>query len=261
MKELLCHHWQAGKTKINFGEALIPSIINFFGYRYIPDLPIHSSCYKIKLMTLGSQFNYDYVNSINKNHKIVVWGSGYSEGRIPFLNDPKIDIRAVRGYKTKELIGKDVPVGDPGFLISEIIPNFHQPSGIETWAPHWHNRNNSGWSNTKFFNVETRVSHIAKFIDILCKSSFVYTSSLHICIACISYGIPFAMCLQDGDSINKPFKWHDAFSLLNVEPCWCRSKREAHSWWEDYGSHIKIPCMDNFKKSFPRDISNYRIFL
>lgn len=254
MDSILTHHWQMGQTRLNFGEALVPSIVEHFGFRYLPDLPIHSHRSKFKLLTISSEFNCNFIAKLSRQqHHVVVWGSGYSEGGIPART--AADIRALRGTRTMELLGiNDVVTCDPGFLIAEIFPNESSPTKGELWAPHWSNRKRIGWAGTELFDVEVRRSKLREEIDRLCQSSFIYTSSIHVAVACMAYRIPFATCLADEDTINKPFKWADLWSTLNVPHLWCRSKETAHNWYDAFGSKIQLPNLDLLKAAFPRDI-------
>jgi hypothetical protein len=135
-----------------------------------------------------------------------------------------------------------------------------------TYIPHHTNR--AGWSRKiKEIGAE-------RYVDIMCSrsafwtklreivsSKFVLTNSLHAAIICQAYGVPWALCLPEGDEINFPDKWIALFEFLGIDNQGNAVKdyAEGLKWWQDIGSKAKTRDLLPLLDSFPLPIKNKEI--
>lgn len=159
----------------------------------------------------------------------VVWGTGFgydkTEKRYSLLynwfhrNTHKLDIRAVRGPETKRILttmGIKCPeiYGDPAVL----MPLFYHPSSLTEQyeylvIPHYSKYNQ--YRNCDCC-ISTFTADYKAFIDKICASKIVVSSSLHGIILAESYGIP-AVLLKDTPSkdITKYKDWYYSTERYN----------------------------------------------
>lgn len=261
--KVIVHHWQAGLTRSNFGEAIIPSIIRSLGYDYIPNVPLHSPLPHQRLLMIGSELHEGFLPSVHEDRsRITVWGYGHSYGKPP--KGDSLDVRAVRGHLTRKALQlrEDIPVADPGFLLPRAFPKPGGPLGPRPlYAPHWINRRRDcaqPWQ-AEYFNVEVRKSspYLEEAVRQLATAPFVYTNSLHVAILCIAYRAPFAPCLGPEDTLRKTRKWHDVWTTLggvDEDVTWCPDPTSAREWWERVGYRLCPPDTTRLVEAFPKDI-------
>lgn len=130
-----------------------------------------------------------------------IWGSGfwYSPATNVFWkNIRKLDIRAVRGPRTRETLqnlGYDCPeiYGDPAIL----LPLFYRQikkgqEGIKI-VSHYSENNYS-----KFTNIEIRTTMDSwkRVVDEICSADLIISSTLHGIILAEAYGVPAIMLKQ-----------------------------------------------------------------
>lgn len=241
------YYWGRGKPTLNLGEAFIPFLLSRLG--------VGTSCNaRSVLLMIGSELHAKTVEDLRQRYtRIVVWGYGYSHGTPP---DPSLlDVRAVRGTKTAAVLGLDNPVvGDPGLLLPRYLQVPVTGDGPTLLAPHFLSRRlYRGRSNV--FDVETTIREVPVKISELAAANFVLTSSLHVSLVCIAYGIPFSPFLVAGESPDKPRKWEDAYSVLGIIPRWSATEKEARAWYESVRSAIYLPDLDRLLDAFPYDIA------
>jgi hypothetical protein len=258
MKTISAHFWRHLQPTWNFGEALVPLILNHLGYQW----SVERHTEKPTLLMIGSELRANFINQLRlQGHTPVVWGFGWSHSQIP----KGVDIRAVRGPLTASKMQVDCPQGDPGFLVSRAFPRQAYPeSGKVLYAPHWHNRKlGSQGAGETFFDVEVKaggnfasIANAQFRIDQLCSAEFVMTSSLHVAITCIAYKIPFAPAIRHPEQIDKPNKWADVSAWLGSPLEFSTTDEAAHDWWERVGSKIEVPVLSPLVDSFPHEIAH-----
>lgn len=163
------------------------------------------------LFAIGSILDWAPENAI-------VWGSGFRE---PDSTTACRDIRAVRGYLTRDLLPpplRNVPVGDPALLLPLILP----PSSVETAKdhdisiiPHFKDKRDfSRYGDLHFIDIQN--CDIRHFVNELTSSRLILSSSLHGIILAHSYGIP-ALWIKNRHTGSSDFKVHDYYSSLGIE--------------------------------------------
>ena len=196
-KNLTHLYWNSGI--INLGDQLSPIVL-----QWVLEQSGISPSQKAKrqtLMTIGSIITFTYSDS-------VIWGSGIlrAEDAAQVLKHRligrKLDIRAVRGPETRRILteyGKyDCPeiYGDPAIL----MPLIYSPQVKKRYKisviPHYNEKDNMpDLGDYHFIDIET--DNYRFFIDEICRSELVVSSSLHGIILAESYGVP-ALFLHRG---------------------------------------------------------------
>lgn len=266
LKSIVASYWQAGSAALNYGEALIPAILAHLGYHCVPDAPAYATLPHPRLMAISSELNRDHLQRLREAGKsVVIWGSSQGHG-VP-IPEGWASLRGVRGHLTRRALSLDenFPVGDPGFLVSTIFPFDPDRSGRPLWVPHIHNRGKTAASDWQadFGDVGVPISRLPEMVEKLARARFIFTNSLHVTITAIAYRVPFALCLGFGEQIDKPRKWEDLWSTLQIEngglsevPLrWCRSPREAEEWHATAGRYLRPPDLTAMLKAFPHDIA------
>lgn len=141
-----------------------------------------------------------------------IWGSGLKHGDddIGFLfrHTRKLDIRLVRGPKTREVLQKngfDCPnkYGDPAIL----LPTIYTPK-VNKKRKHLiilHHESSIICQDS----ITPLTSDYMKFIDMICESELVISSSLHGIILAEVYGVP-AILVKD-KPVKNPLKYEDYY--------------------------------------------------
>lgn len=225
----------------NFGDLLTPLLLNAYGLiEYTePDL---NHCAGTNYVLVGS-----LLQSFWDNHPLTVLGCGLLyDQRKTFTN---ARILALRGKLTKDRLGvtRDVTLGDPGLLISKILPvsassdSAAKPTGIVPHLKHWASKIFPAFADSaaKPIGIVPHWKHYAsprldryrndpryKMINPRCEPesivhelnscSFIIASSLHALIFADAYGIPNKrMTFHDGLNDVADFKYLDYFSAID----------------------------------------------
>ena len=153
--------------------------------------------------------------------KTIVVGSGFLDERsidVFSRKRPKLIVRAVRGPLTRNALiklGYDVPeiYGDPAILMPVFYRPHHAYKRYEyVIIPHYSKLDKyKGYDNV----VSTKTKDWRAFIDTICSSSYVISSSLHGIILAEAYGVP-AIFLNDTES-GSIFKYKDYYSSTGRE--------------------------------------------
>jgi pyruvyltransferase len=167
------------------------------------------------LITIGSILNSQRIRA-----GTMVWGSGFIK---PPFNIGREDLQylALRGEVTKEICfgarmrndggngcGKyDLPLGDPGLLVSRYWPRGRRNHWKVGVVPHYVDKRKFAWAD-KVIDVTAPVDEVIKDIS---ECAVVMSSSLHGLIVAESFGIP-AMRLYHPEVIGGDFKWADYIS-------------------------------------------------
>lgn len=202
----------------NFGDLLTPMLMKYYGASHC--IRAVSSPADADLLVVGS-----ILQGVPEQNSPIILGAGSLTDKT--LNIPKAKVYALRGLLTKERLGitDDVVVGDPGLLISRILPVTQlaldakaedmKPIGI---VPHWKHYASSRLERYrsdprfKFINPRCKPEQVAKEI---CSCSSIIASSLHALIVADAYGVPnVRLNFNDGLRDVCDFKYEDYYSAI-----------------------------------------------
>jgi pyruvyltransferase len=184
-------YWWRPKPKLrlfskplNLGDALslkiVTCVLNELG------LARHATTRNQRLLAIGSILNHAKDGDL-------IWGSGFngtkSEAAYKFT---RLDVRAVRGPRTKELLTKlniacPSIFGDPGILISRYIKPAQKASSQELYIPHY------SQGKVQALGIRTLWTfgnNFQSFVDEICSSHIIYSASLHGIVIAEAYGVP-----------------------------------------------------------------------
>ncbi len=194
----------------------------------------------------------------------VVWGSGLKNEINDMLTDKRrsvsLDIRAVRGPKTRhELIkaGFECPeiYGDPALLLPLFyMPDVKKQKGKITLIPHYTKL--ADYKDNHFNILSTVTTDWKHFVDEICSSECIISSSLHGLILGEAYGVPSIMLWDDADSI---FKYEDYYASTNRSMTYITDLNSFNiSMSNKLDDNIIRNIQVNLLNSFPIDIFNNR---
>lgn len=178
--------------------------------------------HNIRSLKSNATVRFSFIGSIIQflTADSLVYGSGIiyeKAGDIIAKKGIDLDIRAVRGPKTKlllEKIGYKVPAvfGDPAIL----LPIFYKPLNADKKKdfiviPHWKNINQYERSNYPILSPLT--NNWKNFIDEIASSALVISASLHGIILAEAYGVP-AILLGETEHEDL-FKYDDYYQSTN----------------------------------------------
>lgn len=214
-KRVNLEYWD---KRINIGDTLSPLIVEWMLEQKNKSLstPIKS---KKHLFAVGSVLGMGNCDG-------TVWGSGiHTERAAEAVKKQsyyrKYDIRHVRGPRTRKILleaGYEVPeiYGDPAIL----MPMIYSPSNINkeyevSIIQHISNQNNEG---NAYHTINVATDDYKYFIDEICKSKLVITSSLHGLILSEVYGIPTVFLNQNMDGeLLKFYDWYESTGRCDVK--------------------------------------------
>lgn len=229
----------------NFGDLAGPRIVA----RIVQDLGLVEPSTSKRLASVGSIMKLTQPGD-------TVWGTGINGKSMGLGGSPGLDVRAVRGPLTRELLlqsGARVPAvyGDPALLWARFWPKksyTSAPSGQRdriTIVPNFHDYSKYA-SDPRVVNpcddIETVITRIAN-------SDFVCGSSLHGIVFAESFGIPARLVISEEEH---PFKYNDYFAGTG-RPTYgvARSPEEAM----DMGGERPIDIdLDALLEAFPADL-------
>lgn len=173
----------------------------------------------------------------------------------------KLDIRAVRGPKTRECLRKIGIVcpenyGDPAVLMPEI----YKPTiGIKQYDVSLitHFSQNSEYNNINLHRINMLTTDFRYVINEICKSKKIISSSLHGIILAEVYNVPAVFLSQEG---NTRFKFEDYYLSTN------RENIIAANTIEEALKLVPMPIpsfdimRERLKKSFPLDLWGNQFF-
>lgn len=198
--ELATYWFRSKKTgKPNFGDELGPEILQRLGYR-TRRVPLMSADIITAGSILGSALR-------KKPENLVVWGSGLL--RPVTEAEHNFRVCATRGRVTAEALKVDVPLGDPGILVSRLWkrPMVRYRLGV---VPHYVDTRSFPWAD-RVIDVSRPVTEVIEEIG---SCAAIATSSLHGLIVAQSWGIP-AMRLPHEQVVGGDLKWVDYLSALD----------------------------------------------
>lgn len=239
-------------SKINIGDTLSKVI-----YGYITDY------YGLdREQSVNGTVHLNAVGSIMamKNYDAVVWGSGiHCASTIKnLMNNRKYvnyDVRAVRGPLTEKIMeaaGYKCPhiYGDPAV----IMPLIYKPKNIEKIYDVSVVMHISSEQERKeiYHYIDVDTDDYCHFINEICKSKLIVSSSLHGIILAEAYGVS-AIFLRNGIE-NEELKFYDWYFSTNRHCVVAIDQLEEYSMV----TAMPLPQLDimreNLIKSFPKDL-------
>ncbi len=176
--------WAPNQTETNFGDYLSKVIVERMIGRSIDLKPLNTS--GRNFFAAGSiihQAKNDYI----------IWGSGFRENPLHENGFSSLDVRAVRGPRTRKfLLQMGIPCpkvyGDPAILMAHLFPEFKKETPIYEYIiiP------NIGeiQSFISYKNVVLPTDPWEEIVKKIIRSRLVISSSLHGIIVAESFGIP-----------------------------------------------------------------------
>ena len=176
--------WKASGNSINFGDDLSRVIVEKITGRSMKNKSLES---KEKLLfAVGSVLHF-------ARNGDGIWGSGFRENPLSENSFSHLDIRAVRGPRTRKFLlkmGIDCPkiYGDPAILMKYLFPEFQKQKPIYDYIIIPNIGEIKCFSTYK--NVVLPTLPWEKIVEKMMQSRLVISSSLHGIIVAESYGIP-----------------------------------------------------------------------
>lgn len=249
-KPLKCFWWShpCKEAVYNFGDLITPLLLNAYGLIEYTEADTGNGS-ATNLVIVGSVLN-PYWN----NHPLTIVGAGllWDERK----NFPMDGTLALRGKLTKDRLGvtKDIPLGDPGLLVSRILPMPAASASSEKSIgilPHWKDyasprldayRNNPRY---KIINPRCEVLFAAREI---CSCSAIIASSLHGLIIADSYGIPNIRLEFGSKQVDtNDFKYRDYYSALG-----CEERAKKFIYPEDIANTDSARFDTDYQKNIPQ---------
>lgn len=190
--------WWRHPDFTNFGDELGHMILEKLGYE-VEWSPIDEA----DIFTTGTIL--DLVRQDAKEGAII-WGTGAAWDKTVLK---KLKVRAVRGRLTAKALQVNVPLGDPGLLVSKFWPKSKSNYKVGI-VPHYVDERNYSWADI-VINVKDDPEEVIKQIS---ACEVICASSLHGLIVAQSYGIP-AMRIHHGSIIGADFKNMDYATALD----------------------------------------------
>ncbi len=155
----------------------------------------------------------------------VVWGSGVISAYkirnvIKRSNYIKYDIRALRGPITRDICFaagydcRDVPLGDPGVLLPLIVEKKKTDKKYRyCLINHYVNEEHTKITEADGITISAGTNDYRSFVDRICESEIVISSSLHGIILAEAYGVPAIWLLENMEG--KTLKYYDYYYSTN----------------------------------------------
>jgi hypothetical protein len=241
--------------KRNNGDGITAYILrDSFGLQ--PVFGAHSAPH---LLGIGSIFHLANQNS-------QMWGSGVLDPKYPFRDLQRSQIHAVRGEKTASwlrvhgLNDLDVPLGDPGFLIGDVVASERLDRTVRhtiALVPH-HVHFNSAWVQAVRRRGDIAIVDMMdnglKPVEQILQAEIVVSQSLHGLIFAEALGKPNVWISSDLSGLWR-YKFEDWFSTTR-EPQKAPVKVDAPvlEWIANARLHNCAIDTAALKASFPRNL-------
>ena len=244
------------KASVNIGDTLAEVVYKYMldYYKLDPQKAIEKT---IHLNTVGS------IIAI-KNYDAVIWGSGLHctttiSNLMRHRNYVKYDIRAVRGPITEGLLEAagykcSHIYGDPAI----IMPLIYTPTNIKkeynvSVVVHYSNlKTAKDLEESGYHIIDVHTNDYKYFIDEICKSKLVISSSLHGIILAETYGVQ-AVFLRNGIE-NEEIKFYDWYFSTNRHSVLALDSIDE---WKN-SVPMQLPDLDSMRRnlieSFPKDL-------
>jgi pyruvyltransferase len=208
-------YWKLSPNSENLGDYLSKVVVSHF----IPKGSNLLSPKKHKtIYSIGSIIGFRCQNA-------VVWGSGIlnaHKSRKKNVCHSKLDVRAVRGPKTRQVLldwGISCPevYGDPAIL----MPLIYKPKSTEKKYPvsivlHYEHNQFDIPEDQDIHLIDICTTNYKQFIDEISQSSLVISSSLHGIILAETYGVPAVPLLKRDAIVFKFEDWYLSTGRDNI---------------------------------------------
>lgn len=198
----LLNRWRPKRPLNNFGDLIGPPLVRRIEQEYGLNQPSEHR----RLLAVGSIMRLS-------NPGDVVWGSGVNGKTLHPGAAPALDVRAVRGPRTREFLaaaGTEVPeiYGDPALLWSRYWPRDYYLANAKT-RPVTIVPNHNDMRGLSDDRVLSPLGQAHDVIRQLAASEFVCGSSLHGIVIAESFGIPARLVVSDHEAL---FKYEDYYA-------------------------------------------------
>lgn len=196
----------------NYGDTLTPYLLKQF---WNLDITHTDDVTQADLIGIGSILE----NCTKITQPTAIWGSGFMRIGKPITPPPQATFLAVRGNLSKNRIPNfDGPVGDPGLLVSKIIPSPTEKVYHIGFIPHY-----IDWYDdlTKYIKSLPNIHYInvaqspETFILEVTKCNYILSSSLHGLITADSFQIPNLHVILSDKVWGNNYKFQDYYSAFN----------------------------------------------
>ena len=207
-------YWRLSSDTENLGDYLSKVVVSHF----IPKNNLRSSKKRKTIYGIGSIIGFRCQNA-------VVWGSGIlhiHQDLKKYICHSKLDIRAVRGPKTRQAL-QDWGInclevyGDPAIL----MPLIYKPKTTEKKYPvsivlHYEHNHFDIPEDQNIHLINICTKDYKQFIDEIAQSSLVISSSLHGIILAETYGVPAVTLLKKEAIVFKFEDWYLSTGRDNI---------------------------------------------
>lgn len=235
--------WQPAENYSNFGDDLSHVIVEKISGKEIHCSPLDAP--ERILFAAGSVLHF-------ARNGDIIWGSGFREDPMQERRFSQLDVRAVRGPKTREFLlrkGISCPevYGDPALLMSTLFPEFKKEEKIFDYIIIPNLGEMSAF--TPYKNVVLPTEPWQEIVKKINQSHLVISSSLHGIIVAESYGVPARLLKMTW--IEALLKYEDYY-LSTGRPhfCYATSVQEALAMGGEEPPHMDTKALLN---SFPWD--------
>lgn len=237
-------YWWHSSWATNFGDDMSHVIVERILGRSVTYAPLDSE--KKLLFALGSILHFGRDGD-------VIWGSGFRENPLLENRFHQLDVRAVRGPRTREFLlemGIDCPevYGDPAVLMSHLFPEFKREEPIYDYIIIPNIGELKCFSLYK--NVVLPICPWDEIVKKMLQSRLVISSSLHGIIVAESYGIPARLLKMTWiEPLLKYQDYYESTGRPNFQ--YATSVQEALQMGGEEPSRIDIqPLLDSFPWDF-----------
>lgn len=246
------HWWKPSRDRENLGDFLSRYLLE--GLFSEPRIKADIYCLIGSVITRERIEKSCQTPSAHAGFRIAFWCCGCRDetGLPPDLRSHAI-ILGARGPLTAGVLGlpRDTPIGDPALLLPLIYtPQISaKTAGKTLFIPHVYQALKFSETDLLLRSgadvmlsplVNSTAGDVEDFIDQLCSSSFILTSSLHGAIIAAAYGVPFSFF--DCGFVDVPFKWRDFSASAGFGTYFPRTVDQARAVYEQLiRDYIQLP--------------------
>ncbi|WP_053158414.1 polysaccharide pyruvyl transferase family protein [Pseudomonas sp. P1.8] len=262
MGRITAYWWEPESgTDINLGDHINKVIIEACSGKEV----VRAERNNCDLVAIGSVL-WKALENAGQTKKLHVWGSGLMahwdyKSKYAYKN---VEFCAVRGNFTAAVVGlpDSLPKGDPGLLISDVLPFKKHKKYKYGIIPHHKNMEDENvlflLENLKdSVLVDFRNPDYKKTLELMNSCEFIISSAMHGLIIADSYGIPNMWMHTNEIHRGNRFKFYDYFSSVgrldkqvDVKQ-WVAQGASENAFREDHVSNIRA-CKDGLLKAFPK---------
>lgn len=197
----------------NAGDQVTPVLLNHYGFT-----PCHALPRDAKIASVGS-----LLQDLPPDYRGIILGSGFIRESCRMLF-PEANVLAVRGKLSSERMGlssEGMVFGDPGLLVSQLLPRRSPKRYALGLLPHYVDRRNPTFSEllrkhpSEIKFIDIRKNNPLKVVAEIDACECIVSSSLHGLIFADALGIPNAWLFAPG-VIGGRFKYDDYYSALGL---------------------------------------------